>query len=117
MDWRCPCLIPIQALGYLKRYVVYHFGYFVYETTCGLEFYILDPEPDAPEITQTPTEFTQFIAGDDPDDFRIPFDIIYQIAQGPVAPIIWLLNKNTLPRFWGHPLCEPGLIRLIAAFV
>jgi len=86
------------------------FWYLRINTECGLRFYISSPE----EFIDT--VFTQYNMYGDPNDFWIPFDIVYAIAQNPAKPIMWLLRKGSVSRFWQSPLCEPRLMGIIAGY-
>lgn len=54
----------------------------------------------------------------DPDDYRIPLDVVYKIAQNPTnGTIVWLLLRGLVSQFWQSPLCEPRLMGIIAGYL
>lgn len=124
LDQRLPLEVPLFAaksgqrlqktviLEKFAAYAVYYWGYYVYKTVCGLEFYITDPKDGLD------TEFTQHLDRSDPNDFKIPLDIVYQIAQNPAnGTIVWLLCKEAISGFWESPLCEPRLMGIMAGYL
>jgi len=84
-----------------------------FETLCGSNYFFICDTYGIETIFRNYVVLSEF----DPGQFNVPFDMIYEIARGSARPIMWLLNKTTFPRFWAHPLCEPGIIRLIAEFL
>jgi hypothetical protein len=82
-------------------------GFYTFKTKCGLEFYIPHPDDGSGDM------FTQCIDRADPNDFEIPLETVYQIAQG-VPPLLWLFKAKS---FWNHLYCERQLIPVIHGFL